>query len=247
AVDLMTIAIEPAAGKEVLVTENHPRPSPAGGERCRESRRTGSYDQEIAEGVHLLVTVGIGPDAGAAEPRRPTDGRLVHPLPEGCRPHEGLVVETGDEDRREQGIDRANIEAERRPAILTAGLETLEQLHDRGPRVRLTARAGAQLHQRIGFLRARGQDAARPVVLERATHQSDTRREQGGRQGVARMAAVTLAVEREGDDLLPQNRALAAQPVRTHGRGASLAGCTARTAWVRVSRVTRSHDRHPFA
>ena len=85
-------------------------------------------DQHVAEGEGLFVMVGIGFAGGAAQSRRAADQRLVKPLPEGRRPHEGLVVEAGRKDRREQRIERQKVEAQRRPAILARSFETFEQL-----------------------------------------------------------------------------------------------------------------------
>src|SRR6185437_16925261 len=96
-----------------------PGAGPAGGERGGKASRSTANDQHVAEGVRLLVPVRIGIDAGTAQPRGPPDGRLVDSLPESGRPHEGLVVEAGDENGRQQRVDRPDIEAERRPAILT--------------------------------------------------------------------------------------------------------------------------------
>ena len=59
----------------------------------------------------------------------------------------------------------------------------------------------AELDQRVGLLRAGGDDAAGPVILEAAPHQMHAVGEQGGGEGVAGMALVALAVEGEADGL----------------------------------------------
>src|SRR3546814_956980 len=79
---------------------------------------TAADDEHVAEGVRLFVGVGVGLAARPAQPGGPPDRRLVEPLPERGGPHEGLVVEAGDDERRERRIDRAEIEGERGPAIL---------------------------------------------------------------------------------------------------------------------------------
>jgi hypothetical protein len=50
----------------------------------------------------FLIMVGIGLRCRLAEARGLADQRLVELLPEGRRPHEGLVVEAGAEERRQQ-------------------------------------------------------------------------------------------------------------------------------------------------
>ena len=60
---------------------------------------------------------------------------------------------------------------ERRPGILAAHLHAVRGLGDRGLDVRLGGRSGAERHQRVWLLRAGGEDAARPVILERARDQ----------------------------------------------------------------------------
>src|SRR6185437_2927749 len=151
-------------------------------------------------------------------------------LPESGRPHEGVVVEAGDENGRQQRVDRPDIEAERRQAILTVGFQAIEELHHGCPRIRLAARAGAQLHQRIGLLRAGGQDPPWPMVFERAAYQPDTRCEQRRSQRVTWMSAVALAVEREGDGTVSPDGPLPVQSVGSHERGVSPASCTASIA-----------------
>ena len=99
-VDEVALGEEPAAEVEVFVAEDHPRPGPACRERRREPRRPRADDQHVAEGVRLLVVVRVRLARGAPQPRGAPDHRLVELLPERRRPHEGLVVEAGAEERR---------------------------------------------------------------------------------------------------------------------------------------------------
>src|SRR5262245_46759796 len=112
--------------------------------------------------------VGIGRLGRAAKTRGAADHRLVELLPERSGPHEGLVVEARGEDRREELVHRENIELERGPPILACGDQTVVKLDRSGPGIRLPPRAGAKLDQRIWLFRARGKDAARSVIFERA-------------------------------------------------------------------------------
>ena len=100
AVDLVALREQPAAEAEVLVAQDDARAGAAGGERRRQAGRAGADHQHVAEGVGLLVVVGIRRVGGAAEAGGAADQRLVELLPEARRPHEGLVVEAGAEERR---------------------------------------------------------------------------------------------------------------------------------------------------
>ena len=123
--DLQPLGVEPPAGQEVLVREDDPRPGPPGGQRRHQAGGTRADHEEVAEGEGLLAGVPVGlarerPEAGGA-----ADQRLVDPLPEGLRPHEGLVVEAGPDQRGGEPVDRQEVEAEARPAVLAEGLEAV--------------------------------------------------------------------------------------------------------------------------
>ena len=144
-----------------------------------------------------LVGVGIGLAGGAPEAGSPADQRLVDLLPEGRRPHEGLVVEAGAEHRRGQSVHRHQVEGEGRPAVLAARCQSRIQLRDGCPRVRLPPRSGAQFDECIGLFGACRQDAARPVIFERAADQRDTVGKQSGGERVAGMALIVPSIEGE--------------------------------------------------
>ena len=101
---------ERAAQRRTLVGEDHARARARRRQRRHQPRGTGADHQQVAMRIGLLVLVGIGLLGRAAQPCRAADQRLVDLLPEALRPHEGLVVEAGDEDRRGQRIDRADVE-----------------------------------------------------------------------------------------------------------------------------------------
>jgi hypothetical protein len=133
----------------------------------------------------LFVVVGIGLVGGASEAGGLADEGLIELLPQRARPHEGLVVEARAEEAREQAVHRADIEVERRPAVLArCGEPGIELLH-RGTAVGLAPPAGADRHQRIGFRGAGGEDAARAVILEAAADQPHAVCEQRRGESVA--------------------------------------------------------------
>ena len=154
---------------------------------------------QVAMGIGLLVFVRVGKLRGGAQARRAADQRLVDLLPEALRPHEGLVVEAGDEDRGGERVDGADVEVQRGPAVLALRGEPVIELDHGGPRVGLLAAALAQFDECIGLRRACGDDAARAVILEGAAHQRDAVGEQRGGQRIALVAGEALAVEAEGE------------------------------------------------
>ncbi len=125
ALDHAPLGEQPPAEAEIFVGEDHPRPGPAGGERGGEPCRSAANHQHVAEGVGLLVVVRVGLARGAAEPGGAPDRRLVELLPERGRPHESLVVEAGAEEGCGELVDREQVVAERRPAVLAVRGEAL--------------------------------------------------------------------------------------------------------------------------
>ena len=206
-----------AAGLVGLVHEHDRGAGAAGGEGGGEAGRAGADDQHVGMGEAAGVAVGVGlggrdPEAGGV-----ADHRLVDPVPEGARPHEGLVVEAGREQRSHAVVDRADVEGEAGPAVLAGRLEAVAQLLDGGAGVRLEAAgAAAGAHQRVRLVGAGGDHAARAVVLERAAHQVDAVGEQRRGQGVAGEAGVALAVEAEADRLRVVDAAAVREAVAGH-------------------------------
>src|SRR5581483_4106159 len=142
-------------------------------------------------------TLRRAPETGAR-----ADRRLVEAGPEGSRPHERLVVETGGEEGRQPIGNRAEIEAKRRPAVLARGSKALMELHLRCAEVRRLAPAAAiDRDQRVRLLGASRNDAARPVILERAADQVDAVGEQRRSQRVAGEAGERDTIEGEAERL----------------------------------------------
>ena len=161
AADLALLRDEPAAEDEILGRQDDAGAGPPGGERRHEPRRTAAHHQHVAEGGRLFVKIRIGGAGGTPEPGGAADHRLVDLLPEGGRPHEGLVVEAGAEDGPGERIDRHQVEAQARPAVLAAGHEAVVKLRHGGAGIGLAPRAVAQFDESVGLLRAGRQDAAR--------------------------------------------------------------------------------------
>jgi hypothetical protein len=189
---------ERAARLGLLVGEHHPLAGARGGERRGEAGGAGADDQHVAMGMAMCVAVRVRVLRRDAEAGGGADDRLIDPVPEGARPHEGLVVEARDEDRREQVVHRPDIDVQRRPAVLRADDEPVHALHHRGAIVRVdAARAAIHREERVRLVRSGGQQAAGAVILERAAHQVDAVGDERRRDRVAGIALVGLAVEGE--------------------------------------------------
>ena len=218
---------EPAAERKILLGENDPRAGAARGQRRHEACGASADDEHVAMGEGLLVMVWVRLRRRAAEPGAPADDRLVHTLPELRRPHEGLVVEARAEERAHQPVDRLHIEFQRRPAVLARGVEAIVKLDHGGARIGLAPRSRPHLDQRIRLLGAGAEDAARPVIFERAADQALAIGKQRRGERIARVAGIGLAVEGEIE---------AARPID------DAAGCEAERL---AFRSTAAHYRRP--
>ena len=159
---------------------------------------TAAKHQHFAMGVTGRIMIRVGPVGRHAEAGGGTDLGLVQRLPRSLRPHEGLVVETGGEERRGEVVDRADVEGQRRPAVLRTRFQPLIQLLHGGAHVRrLAGRVPLDLDERVGLLGAGRQNAARPVILERAADQVDAVGQQRRGQRIALQADIGLVVEGE--------------------------------------------------
>ena len=166
AVDRAAIAQQPAAEREVFVAQDDAGAGAAGCQRGRKPGRSAAHNQHVAIRPSFVVVVGIGQSRGTPEPGGAADGRLVDRFPELSRPHEGLVVKAGNEDRRKHLVYRQEIMPQRRPVVLAGGFKAVIELDGGRLGVWLATRAAAQLDQCVGFLGAGGQQTARPMVFE---------------------------------------------------------------------------------
>ena len=203
--------------------------------------------QQIAERVIVLIGIGVFRARYRAQPGRAADQRLVQFFPCFGGPHERLVVEPCNKQRRGQLVHRHHVERQAGPAVLAGRDQPLIQFYHRRGRVRLGARASAQGHQRVGFRTARGQNPARAMVFETAPEQPHAMRQQRRSERIAGVPGVRLAVEgkRQGLRAVDQTAAGEAKRRPAHTVCSGCANRAAPTACVRVSRSTRSHLRHP--
>ena len=201
-------------------------------------------DEDVAVRVAVGVAVRIRHARRLAETGGSTDHRLVDLVPEALRPHEGLVVEARDEDRRQEVVDLADVEIERGPMVLGGDDQALARLDDARPVVRVTVSRPAlcppvDRQERARLVRAVGQDAARAVILERAAAQMRAGGEQHRGDRVAAIAVQGLAVERDGQRLGAVDAAAGGKAKRLMHRRRPL-----RLGWSR--RSARSGAARPF-
>ena len=263
AVHFLSLGEQAAAEQCILLQQRDAGAGPAGGQRGHQPSGAATDDEDVAMQVRPFVMVGVCALRRAAEPGGAADQRLIELLPEAGRPHESLVVEACTQHRREEPVDRAEVEGERGKAVLAPRFEPVEQLRSGGAGVRLPPRAAAQLDKRVGLLRPRSQDAARAMVLEGTADEMDAIRDQRGGERIAREARQAFPVEgeREVGPTLHQPAGGQAEGLARDGVGdgrrgggggdgrvhaaCSRAGFTESTAWVRVSRSTTSQVRQP--
>ena len=131
--------------------------------------------------------------------------------PHGCRPHEGFVVEARREEALQDRVHRADVELQRREAVLALCVKAVIELVLGGTQLRLGPGAAADADERVRLFRSDGDDAARTVVLEGTADKMDVVGEQRRSERVALIALIALAVESEGE------RACAVDPAAISG------------------------------
>ena len=178
-----------------FVGEHHPGAAARRGQRRLEPGRPRPRHQHVAVVEALLVRVPAGGRGRRPEARHAAHERAVEVPPTG-EPHERLVVEAGRKQRREPVGDRAEVEADARPAVDAARAQALGELQGRRPRVGLVLVA-VELNDGVRLLGAGGDEPPRAVVLEAAPDQAHAVRHQGRGQRVAGVALVVPAVEAE--------------------------------------------------
>jgi hypothetical protein len=235
--DPVGLGVEAAAQEEVLVGEDDAGAGAAGGEGGHQARGARADHQEVAVKETLVVEVGVGLAREAAEARGAADGGLVDALPEGAGPHEGLVVEARRQERGKEVVYAQRVEGEARPAVLASGIEAVEELGHGGAGVGLLPGAGAQLHEGVGLLRARRQEAAGAVVLEAPAEELHAAREERGGQRVAGVAGIGAAVEGEAQRAAAVDAA-AGEAVGLRRGGGGRGDGSARGRWCRAGRLS---------
>ena len=191
---------------------------------------TAAHHDDLGMGIGLFVAVGVGmlgrpPEAGGA-----ADHRLEQPLPRRPRVDEGLVVEPGREEPPQPVVDRADVAVKARPGVLPDRHHPRLERGGGGALVRLEPRAGAEAEERVRLFRARGERAARAVILEAAPHDQLAAAEQRRGERVAGKARAVAALEAERTRRAAVDQAAALR----QAEGGMAAG---HGAWVRLDRV----------
>src|SRR5262249_22812104 len=137
-------------------------------ERRHETGYARADDEDVAVRLAMVVAIRIWLERRASHACRPPDQRFVDAPPKWRRPFEGLVIETGRQQRREHSGDRADIQVARRPAVLAFRDQPVIEFDLRRLEVRLGARTFADPHKRIRLLGACGENASWSVILEAA-------------------------------------------------------------------------------
>ena len=162
-------AVQVATEGRILVAHEDAGTGMCGCVRCSEPGRSAADHQHVAVRVLMLIAVRIRYGGTTAHSRGvPNKVFVAQPPARRRRPHERLVVEACRQQPRQYVVDRSDVEAKRRPAVLTGGDEALEQLLRRSAHIGFGARSPCELYQRIRLVTARAKDAARPVILEAA-------------------------------------------------------------------------------
>ncbi len=197
--------VRAAAQVRTQLGHDHARAAAAGCQRRRQPGDAATDDQHIAMDVLVHVAIRVFLLRRGAQATGVADETLV-PHPGLGRPHEGLVVEAGREQRREPAVDAQQVLRRARPGQGTLRLQAVVQLDLGHLGVGNRLVATLELHQRRRLLDAAGQHAARAVVFPRARQHRLACRQYGRGQGVAGETLVAAAVETE------VQRALAVEP-----------------------------------
>ena len=107
--NLNGLAIQPPARDEIFLAKYNLRPPSRGRQSRRQPRRARTDHQHITKRPGLVIDPRIGMTRQSTQTGRPSDQRLIDPLPKRLRPHEGLVVKPGAQKWRQQIIQRQRI------------------------------------------------------------------------------------------------------------------------------------------
>ena len=245
------LAEQSAAHFKILLHQQH---IGSGAGRSQGRGQTGS-----ARSDHQYVGVNVVPvvavhikviDAGAQTGGFADEMFVEHPRV-ARRPHESLVIEPGHEHRRQQVVDRHQVELDRGPGVLRARHQAVFDFGHGGGDIGLACAAVTQRQEGVGLFDARSHDAARAVVFEGARHQMLAMGQQGRGQRVTGIALEGLSVEREAQAVgavhasaVVQARC-AAGVFRAHGKALCAAGTTEAMSWLTVLRCTTSQRLQP--
>ena len=158
----------------VLVNQGHIRAGLRRSQGGGNARSTRADDQHVGVQIAAGIAVGVSLGRRLAQARRAPDHGFIDLVPEGLRPHEGLVVEPGREQHIGPVVDRAQVKGQVRPLVLAFRDQARAQFLDSGARVGFKPpRTARGADQRIRFLGSSRHRAARAVILEGPAHQVD--------------------------------------------------------------------------
>ena len=179
--------------------------------RRRQAGGPGADDQNLAAPVARRGRRRRLPlRVDAAEAGHGADRRLEN-LP--ARPEEGLVIEAGGHEAREDVEEREEVAFGARHGVdrPRGERDALFEKRRSGARVRLAPAVARQVEEGVGLLDPMPADAARPMGLEAAADHGDAGAEQRRGERIAGVAAEDAAVESEGDRPGAVDRAAARQ------------------------------------
>ena len=178
-----------------LFHQQHPCPGATCSQRRLQPGNPAADDQQITEDIEMLVAIPVAFLGRFAQTGGLADERLKEVFPRVARGHERLVVKARGQEPADQPVQRTHIRLKARPVVLAFRLQPCKQLRRGGALVGLKKRALAQIDQRVGLLRAAGDDAARTVILEGSPHKHLICPKKCGGQRIPRIALLAEAVE----------------------------------------------------
>ncbi|CAI8386785.1 MAG: Uncharacterised protein [Rhodospirillaceae bacterium] len=117
AVDGHRVAQQRTTAQAVLFDQDHPRAGLGGRAGRLQAGRTRADNDDIGVLIVGIVAADVGAFVADPEPGSPADDRLEQTVPEPGAHEEGLVVEARREEPRQQGVDRTQVEAQRREGV----------------------------------------------------------------------------------------------------------------------------------
>ena len=196
AVDSALQAVRATTQMRAQLRQDHTCATAPGGECRRQPGHAAARHQHIAMDVLVHITVLVFLLRRGTETTGLADKTLV-PHPGLGRPHKGLVIEPGREQRRKPAVDGKQMFTRAGPGVDACRLQALVQLHLGHLGVGNGPGTTFQLHQRRGFFDAGTHDGARAVVFPGARQHGLASRQHGRGQRVSGKAAVAAAVELE--------------------------------------------------
>ncbi len=150
--NLDCFTVQPTTGQIILVHQNNVRTA-FGSRQCRhQPGRPRANHQNIAMGKGLIMDSIIGLTRQRTQPGGPANKRFVQFFPESRRPHEGFVIKSGPQKRRQQVVGFHDVKIKRRKPVLAGGGQTAIKFLCGGAYIWRDLAVFADLHQRIGFL-----------------------------------------------------------------------------------------------